>query len=122
MKKMFFFWVLTLQLQSQQITTKNVNPNNRQGNGTKFQLAGVNSGVNGALHCNDANGNTTTSACTSGIGSVTSVGLSLPNIFTVIGSPITGSGVFNATFNTQSANLFLAGPASGSAATPTFRV
>jgi hypothetical protein len=34
-----------------------------QGNGTAVQMAGVNSGVAGAVHCNDANGNTTTSAC-----------------------------------------------------------
>lgn len=36
---------------------------NLQGNGTKFQMAGTNSGVSGAGLCNDANGNATTSTC-----------------------------------------------------------
>ena len=35
--------------------------------------------------------------------------------------PVTGSGILSATLLTQSANLILAGPATGSAATPTFR-
>ncbi len=35
-----------------------------QGNTTKPQMAGTNSGASGALLCNDANGNATTSACT----------------------------------------------------------
>lgn len=52
---------------------------------------------------------------------VTSVGLSLPSIFTVTVSPITSSGALTATLATQSANLIFAGPTSGSAASPTFR-
>lgn len=56
-----------------------------------------------------------------GGGSVTSVGLSLPGIFSVTGSPVTGSGVLTGTLVTQSPNIVWAGPASGSAATPTFR-
>ena len=35
--------------------------------------------------------------------------------------PVTGSGIFSATLLTQGANLILAGPTTGSAATPTFR-
>ena len=35
--------------------------------------------------------------------------------------PVTGSGILSATLNTQRANLILAGPTTGSAATPTFR-
>ena len=54
-------------------------------------------------------------------GSVTSVGLSLPSIFTVTNSPVTSSGTLTATFNTQPANYGFFGPASGSAAAPTFR-
>lgn len=54
-------------------------------------------------------------------GSVTSVGLSLPAIFTVTVSPITTSGDLTAVLATQSANLVWAGPTSGSPATPTFR-
>jgi hypothetical protein len=52
---------------------------------------------------------------------VSSVGLSLPSIFSVSGSPVTGSGTLTATLATQSANFVWAGPASGSAAAPTFR-
>ena len=54
-------------------------------------------------------------------GSVSSVGLALPSIFSVSGSPVTTSGTLTGTFNTQTANYVLAGPASGSAAVPTFR-
>jgi len=55
------------------------------------------------------------------VGSVTSVGLSLPSIFTVSGSPVTTSGTLTGTLATQTANKIFAGPSSGSAATPTFR-
>lgn len=51
---------------------------------------------------------------------VTSVGLSLPNIFTVSGSPVTSSGTLTAVLASQTANTFLAAP-SGSAGTPSFR-
>ena len=54
-------------------------------------------------------------------GTVTSVGLSLPSIFSVSGSPVTSSGTLTGTLNTQAAALVFAGPATGSAATPTFR-
>jgi hypothetical protein len=56
-----------------------------------------------------------------GGGTVTSVGLSLPALFTVTGSPVTTSGTLTATLATQSANLVLAGPATGTAAAPAFR-
>jgi hypothetical protein len=56
-----------------------------------------------------------------GGGTVTSVGLSLPAIYSVSGSPVTSSGTLSATLATQAANLVWAGPASGSAAAPTFR-
>ena len=58
---------------------------------------------------------------TGGSGTVTSVALSLPGIFTVTGSPITGAGTLTATLATQAAGLVWAGPASGPAAAPTFR-
>jgi len=54
-------------------------------------------------------------------GTVTSVGLSLPSIFTVSGSPVTSSGTLTAVLATQTANYVLAGPTTGSAAAPTFR-
>lgn len=56
-----------------------------------------------------------------GSGTVTSVGLSLPNIFTISGSPVTTSGTLSATLANQSANQIFAGPTSGGAATPGFR-
>lgn len=54
-------------------------------------------------------------------GSVTSVGLALPSIFSVSGSPVTGAGTLTGTLATQTANIVFAGPSSGGAATPTFR-
>lgn len=54
-------------------------------------------------------------------GAVTSVGLSLPSIFTVSGSPVTTSGTLTAVLATQTAALVWAGPLSGAAAAPTFR-
>ncbi len=54
-------------------------------------------------------------------GTVTSVGLSLPSILSVSGSPVTSSGTLSASLANQNANLVFAGPASGSAAAPTFR-
>jgi hypothetical protein len=56
-----------------------------------------------------------------GSGTVTSVGLSLPAIFTVTVSPVTSAGVLTATLATEAANTVLAGPASGGAVAPTFR-
>jgi len=57
---------------------------------------------------------------TSTDGTVESVGLVLPNIFTVTVSPITTSGILTAVLANQSANLVFAGPTSSSS-TPTFR-
>ncbi len=67
----------------------------------------------------DAQGRLTAAA--SGTAPVTSVGLSLPSIITVSGSPVTGTGTLTGTLATQSANTVFAGPTTGSAATPTFR-
>lgn len=56
-----------------------------------------------------------------GSGTVTSVGLSLPNIFIVSGSPVTTSGTLTGTLATEPANTVFSGPASGPDAIPTFR-
>lgn len=56
-----------------------------------------------------------------GSGTVTSVALSAPGIFSVSGSPVTTTGTLALALATQTANLVWAGPGSGSAATPTFR-
>ena len=55
-----------------------------------------------------------------GSGTVTSVSLAMPSIFTVTGSPVTTSGTLTADLNTQSANTFLAAP-NGSSGVPSFR-
>ncbi len=52
---------------------------------------------------------------------VTSVGLALPNIFTVSNSPVTTTGTLTGTLATETANTVFAGPTSGGAAAPTFR-
>lgn len=56
-----------------------------------------------------------------GTGTVTSVGLSAPSIFTVSGSPVTGIGTLALSLATQTANTVWAGPTAGGAATPAFR-
>ena len=56
-----------------------------------------------------------------GNGTVTSVGLSMPNVFSVANSPVTTTGTLTVTLATQTANLIFAGPTTGSAAAPTFR-
>ena len=56
-----------------------------------------------------------------GSGTVTSVGLSLPNIFNVTNSPVTTTGTLTGALATQTANYVFAGPTTGSAAVPTFR-
>jgi hypothetical protein len=75
----------------------------------------------------DANGNivTTGSACSTSSGTVTSVAFadgSTTPIYTISGSPVTTSGTLTETLATQTANTVFAGPSSGSAAQPTFRV
>lgn len=54
-------------------------------------------------------------------GTVTSVAIAAPGIFTVSGSPVTGSGTLTLALATQAANVVFAGPTTGSAAAPTFR-
>jgi hypothetical protein len=54
-------------------------------------------------------------------GTVTSVGLSLPSIFTVTNSPVTSSAVLTGTLATQAANTIFAGPSSAGPTAPTFR-
>jgi hypothetical protein len=60
-------------------------------------------------------------SCATGTGTVTSVGLSMPSLFSVSGSPVTQSGTLTAALANQNAHLILASPTSGSAAAPTFR-
>lgn len=57
----------------------------------------------------------------SGSGSVSSVGLAAPAMFTVTNSPVTGSANLTLTLANQTANRVFAGPSSGGAAQPAFR-
>ena len=55
-------------------------------------------------------------------GTVTSVGLSLPlSIFSISGSPVTGTGTLTGSLNNEPANFVWAGPTSGGSTTPAFR-
>jgi hypothetical protein len=54
-------------------------------------------------------------------GTVTSVGLSAPNIFSVSGSPVTTTGTLTMALANQAINVVFAGPGSGGNAAPTFR-
>jgi hypothetical protein len=56
-----------------------------------------------------------------GSGSVSSVALAAPAIYTVTGSPITTTGTLTLTLATQTANFVWAGPASAGPTAPTFR-
>lgn len=56
-----------------------------------------------------------------GGGSVSSVGLSLPPIFSITGSPVTSAGTLAATLAGQAQNSVWAGPASGGSGLPAFR-
>jgi hypothetical protein len=55
-------------------------------------------------------------------GTVSSVGISGPSIITWSNTPVSTSGTLTGVLNNQSANTFLAGPISGGATIPTFRV
>jgi len=54
-------------------------------------------------------------------GTVTSVAISAPGIFTTSGTPITVAGTLTLTLATQAANTAFMGPTSGAASAPTFR-
>lgn len=84
-----------------------------------FSTARLGSGSPSAS--NFLRGDGTWAATGAGIGTVTSVGLALPNVFSVSGSPVTSAGTLTATLANQSANTVFSGPTTGSATAPTFR-
>lgn len=79
-------------------------------------------GTNGQVLSTNGSGLLGWTSIPSGSGTVTSVGLTMPSVFGVSASPITGSGNLQVDFLNQSANMVFAGPASGSAAQPVFRL
>jgi hypothetical protein len=60
-------------------------------------------------------------ATSAGAGTVTSVDLTMPAIFSVSGNPVTGAGTLAVTLANANANLVLAGPTTGSPDVPAFR-
>lgn len=67
------------------------------------------------------NGTDVSWTAVAGSGTVTSVGLTVPNIMSVSGSPVTAAGTLAVSLATQSANTVLAGPTNGASAAPTMR-
>lgn len=84
-------------------------------------VVGPSSAVDGHVACYNGPSGAIIKDCGPAVGSVSSVGLALPNIFSVSGTPVTGAGVLTGTLVTQSANFVFAGPTGGAAATPNFR-
>lgn len=89
---------------------------------TFANLSDVNAGVT-CLNALTYNSGTTTFGCnvSAGTGTVTSVALTTPAIFSVAGSPIVASGTLAVTLVSQNANLVWAGPSGGGPVAPTFR-
>jgi hypothetical protein len=95
----------------------------RLGTGSKFQMAGTGTPTAGHLAIYDANGNVIDGgAPNTATGTVTSVALTMPAEFAVAGSPVTTAGTLAVTKATEAPNSVFAGPSSGAAAQPTFRV
>jgi hypothetical protein len=68
---------------------------NKQGNSSKFQLAGTNSGTNGNLLCNDASGNATDSACGGAAASVPFSGITTGSNVAATMTVGTGAGLLS---------------------------
>lgn len=77
--------------------------------------------VSGALVVDPAGAVTYQALTGGGGGTVTSVGLTAPSIFTVSGSPVTTSGSLNLSLTSQPANTMFAAP-DGAAGIPAFRL
>jgi len=94
----------------------------RISHGGVFTLPTLNgSGQDRLLTISSAGVVSTSSIVPSTVGTVSSVGLSLPAIFSVSNSPVTTSGTLTGTLATQTANTVFSGPTTGGAAVPTFR-
>jgi hypothetical protein len=96
-------------------------PNIAAANVTSGVLGTARLGSGSASSSTFLRGDGTWVATGAGAGTVTSIALALPNIFSVSGSPVTTAGTITATLVSQSANTVFSGPTTGSAAAPTFR-
>jgi hypothetical protein len=67
------------------------------------------------------NGTTWEPAADNNSAGLSSVGLTMPSIFAVTGSPLIANGTIVTTLQTQNANTIFAGPGTGGAAAPAFR-
>lgn len=104
-------------------TTPGATDDSDSGYGIGSQWVDV-SGLNSYVCVADTPGTAVwkTTTASGGSGTVTSVDLSLPGEFAVAGNPITGSGAFTVTKADQAVHTVYAGPVSGGAAVPTFRL
>lgn len=101
-------------------TALSATPTNGQlliGNGTGYTLASLTAGTGISI----TPGAGSISIASTVAGTVTSVDLTAPGIFSVSGNPVTTSGTLALALATQSANLVWAGPNTGAATSPTFR-
>lgn len=87
------------------------------GNGTGYSLASLTAGTGITV----TPGAGTISIAAVNHGTVTSVGLALPSIFNVTGSPVTNVGTLTGTLANQATNTVFAAPNGGWAGAPTFR-
>lgn len=123
MKKILFSWLMTLCLLASADTHTNYG-----GGGSGCTSSGTSilygDGAGGCSNVTIGTGLSFSGGSLSntgaGSGTVTSVGLTLPNIFSVTGSPVTTSGTLAGSLISETANTFLASP-NGSSGTPTFR-
>lgn len=107
-------WTATTVGSALEELNDSINAGSPNGTGSKLhwsQLLGVPAGF--------ADG--TDDGAGGGSGTVTSVALSTPGIFSVSGSPVTVSGTLAFAVVNQDANTIWAGPTSGAAAAPSFR-
>ena len=109
----------TLELDNGTYTTALAPAESGQTENLTFKLPN-NYGLEDQLLATDGEGNLTWVE-SSGVGTVTSVGLSAPAEFIVSGSPVITDGTLTFTKANQTANEVYAGPTTGAAAEPTFR-